>query len=74
MTDLNETGCRDGLASLVGIRKALTARLSDAERRFGEAESDLNACRKLLGFADQQRDELHARLRALQDINEREPK
>ena len=64
---LNERGLRDGLASLVDIRRSLRTRLITVERNFAEAEMEMLALRKLLGFVDQQQVELREQLRRIEE-------
>ena len=40
------------ITGLVDIQTVLKGRVRAAEMKFGEAEGELNACRKLLGFAE----------------------
>lgn len=65
--NLNERGLKDGLSVLSEIKRIMHMRANDAERRYVEAESEMMACKKLLGFIEQQQAEFQAYLQALED-------
>lgn len=56
---------REEIRGLEEVRSVLLARERVAEGRMGETEAELNACRKLRGFADIELDRKRAALAAL---------
>jgi hypothetical protein len=50
--DLNRKGLTEGLTALGSIRVEIANAERRAAARMGEAESELNGLRKLLGFVD----------------------
>lgn len=64
---LNEQGLKDSLKALSEVRHALTTLEKHAEVNAAEAESVLNACRKVRGFVDISTTQYREELRRLQD-------
>lgn len=71
MTDFDqEKALREEIQGLKDIRAVLLGRERVAEQRVGEVEAELNACRKLRGFADT---ELERKRAILEGLDRAEP-
>ena len=71
MHQLNEKGCREGLAGLNDVDRAVGHMLSLAEQKLSEAEAELNAARQIKGFVRIHREAMLARLAVLEAEKEK---